>query len=103
MNNYTPIQADWLSKTLAGLIGGALLSFSIIGLFAWFGPSGLSSPLSNAELLWKTQFNMWLSVPIWLLILSFSYLFKSGAQAWFYLLSASFAGYSILAILRGLL
>ncbi|RZM73050.1 hypothetical protein [Pseudoalteromonas rubra] len=103
MKNYTPIQADWLSKTLAGLIGGALLSFSIIGLFAWFGPSGLASSLSDTELLWKTQFNMWLSVPIWLLILSFTYLFRSGVQAWLYLLSASAAGYAILAILRGLL
>ncbi|MCF2909402.1 hypothetical protein L1285_13845 [Pseudoalteromonas sp. DL2-H2.2] len=103
MKNYTPIQADWLSKTLAGLIGGALLSFSIIGLFAWFGPSGLNSSLSGTELLWKTQFNMWLSVPIWLLIISFTYLFRTGAQAWFCLLSASAVGYGVLAILRGLL
>ncbi|MCG7561683.1 hypothetical protein [Pseudoalteromonas sp. McH1-42] len=101
MKNYTPIQPDWLSKTLAGIIGGGLLSFSIVGLFAWFGPSGLASSISDTELLWRTQFNMWLSVPIWLLALSFTYMFRSGARAWFCLLSVSAACFAVLAILRG--
>ncbi|ALU41967.1 hypothetical protein [Pseudoalteromonas rubra] len=97
------IQPDWLSKSLAGVIAGGLLSFSIVGLVAWFGPDGISGPLSNTQLLWKTQFNMWITAPIWLVILSMTYLFKTGRQAWIYLLLTTIMLFALQAGLRSFL
>ena len=72
------LQPDWWTKSLAGFILGFTLALGLVGLFAWFGPGGI-----NADT--KVQFNMWMITPIWLLILSFSFLFKTGLRAIGYL------------------
>jgi len=72
------LQPDWWTKSLAGLILGFTLALGLVGLFAWFGPGGIDADT-------KVQFNMWLITPIWLLILSFSFLFKTGLRAIGYL------------------
>lgn len=72
------LQLDWWTKSLAGLILGFTLALGLVGLFAWFGPGGIDADT-------KVQFNMWLITPIWLLILSFSFMFKTGLRAIGYL------------------
>lgn len=72
------LQPDWWTKSLAGLILGFTLALGLVGLFAWFGPGGIDADT-------KVQFNMWLITPIWLLILSFSFMFKTGLRTIGYL------------------
>ena len=81
---------NWLGKASAGLILGFALALSLSGLWAWLGPGGLMH--SSA----KTQFNMWLMSPIWALVLSFCFLFRSGWRAWFWLGLASAISFGLL-------
>ncbi|MBQ4809712.1 hypothetical protein A7985_04270 [Pseudoalteromonas luteoviolacea] len=101
--NEGKIQPHWWSKTFAGIIAGFLLSIGIVGIFAWLGPDGLTQPISEETRLWKTQFNMWVITPIWLTILSFVYLFRTGVQAWCWLGGLATLTIVIVACLRGLL
>lgn len=87
------IQPHWWLKTFAGLTLGLTLSFALIGMFAWYGPGGIDAPV-------KVQFNMWMISPIWLIILTFSYLFKTGLKAFIYLGSANIMLYSLYFLLR---
>ncbi|TMP35989.1 hypothetical protein [Pseudoalteromonas rubra] len=103
MKSVAPIQPHWLSKSLAGVVAGGLLSFAFVGLIVWFGPDGLNGTLTNSELLWKTQFNMWIIAPVWLVILSLTFLFKTGKQAWGYLLLASAVCFAMQVVFRSML
>ncbi|SFD41448.1 hypothetical protein [Pseudoalteromonas denitrificans] len=87
------IQPDWWSKSIAGIFLGLLLSVGLVGIFAWSGPGGIAAPV-------KVQFNMWLISPIWLLILSFTYMFKTGLRAFICLSSANIVIYLILFAVR---
>ncbi|WKD26081.1 hypothetical protein NDQ71_20035 [Pseudoalteromonas sp. KG3] len=89
------IQPHWWVKTIAGVILGLTLSYAFVAIFAWFGPGGLTATA-------KVQFNMWIIAPIWLLILSLTYLFKTGAKAFIYLLFANLISYGVFFILRWL-
>lgn len=88
-------QADWWSKTLAGIVAGLSLSYGLIALFAWFGPGGIDA--AN-----KVQFNMWMISPLWLTILSLVYLFPTGKRAWSILLLNNALVYAFFFILRSL-
>ncbi len=68
------IKPDLWTKTFAGVIGGFCIAIGVSGLFAWFGPGGISASI-------KGQAVMWMVPPVWMLVLSFSYLFKSGGRA----------------------
>lgn len=92
------IPPDWWSKSLAAVLLGLLLTYGIIGLFAWFGPDNLNQTLSSERTLWRTQFNMWMLPPIWLLIISFSFMFQTGLRAWVSLGTVNLIVYSILMI-----
>jgi hypothetical protein len=92
------IRPDWWSKSLAAVFLGLLLTYGIIALFAWFGPDNLNQTLSSERAMWRTQFNMWMVPPIWLLIISFSYLFQTGLRAWVSLGAVNLIVYSILMI-----
>lgn len=94
--NPAAIKADWWSKSIGGTILGFTLALALAGLFAWFGPGGLTA--SN-----KFQFNMWLVPPIWLLTVSLCFLFQSGRHCWLWLGSANVLAYSLLFIGRSLL
>lgn len=87
------IQPHWWLKTFSGAILGLTLSYAFIAIFAWFGPGGIDATA-------KVQFNMWMIPPIWLLVLSLCYLFKTGVKAFVYLLSANIVVYSLFFILR---
>lgn len=86
------IQPHWWFKTLAGSVLGLTLAYVLVAIFAWYGPGGINAPT-------KVQFNMWLITPIWLLVLSLTYLFKTGIKAITYLGAANAALYSIFFLL----
>ncbi|MEI6894850.1 MAG: hypothetical protein V5789_09525 [Colwellia sp.] len=85
---HEKIQPHWWSKTLAGIFLGLSLSYALVIIFAWYGPGGIDAPA-------KVQFNMWIISPIWLLIFSFTYMFKTGLKAALYLLGANITAYSL--------
>ena len=103
LKHQNKIQPDWWSKSLAGIFLGVLLSYGLIALFAWFGPDNLNDTLSNDRTSWRTQFNMWLVAPIWLTIISFTYLFRTGKQAWLKLGLANVIVYGTWFALRSVL
>lgn len=87
------IQPHWWRKTLIGVFLGLSFAYSIIAIFAWYGPGGIDAPV-------KVQLNMWLVGLIWLLCLPFVYLFKTAGQAFKYLLIANMVGYAVFFALR---
>lgn len=76
------IQRDWLSKALAGVLLGFSLAMTLSGIVAWLGPDGPAA--TN-----KFQWVMWLVSPLWLGVLSFCWLFRSGRHAWLQLGAAN--------------
>lgn len=70
---------NWFGRASAGVILGMSLAIGLSGLMAWFGPGGLTAGGG------KLQFNMWMVSPLWLLILSLVFLFRTGPRAWFWL------------------
>ncbi|WP_317203439.1 hypothetical protein [Janthinobacterium sp.] len=91
-----PIRADWWSKTLAGAVLGWTLALALSGLFAWLGPGGIAAPQ-------KYQFIMWLIAPLWMIIFSLVYLFRTGLRAVFWLAAANLLAYALLFILPPML
>lgn len=89
LHKKPPIQADWWTKTLAGAILGLTLALALSGLFAWFGPGGLVAPQ-------KSQVVMWLITPLWMVIFSFVYLFRTGLRALLWLTGANLIAYTLL-------
>ena len=89
LQKKSPIQADWWTKTCAGAILGLTLALALSGLFAWFGPGGLAAPQ-------KVQFVMWIIAPIWMLIFSLVYLFRTGLRALLWLAGINLIAYAIL-------
>ncbi|MFB2638026.1 hypothetical protein ACE02P_08355 [Shewanella bicestrii] len=87
------LQPDWWTKSLAGLVLGFTLALGLVGLFAWFGPGGIDADT-------KVQVNMWLIAPIWLSVLSFSFLFKTGLRAIGYLGLLNILTYIVLYTFR---
>ncbi|ALO43069.1 hypothetical protein [Pseudoalteromonas phenolica] len=97
------IQPQWWGKTAVGVFLGLALSYGIVALIVWFGPDGINGQLSDQRLFWKTQFNMWIVTPIWMLIVSFIYMFKTTKQAFISLLSANVIIYTVFFGLRSML
>ncbi|WP_394201268.1 hypothetical protein [Shewanella waksmanii] len=86
------IQPHWWQKSIFSTLFGLTLAYGFVAIFAWFGPGGI-----DAEV--KVQFNMWLTALLWLLLLSFSFLFKTGKKTFAYLLLANLATYLTYAML----
>lgn len=87
------IRTDWWSKSIACCLLGLTLSFAIMGLFAWYGPGGIGAVN-------KDQFTMWMVPFIWLIIVAFGFLFKSGRSASLWLGAANLACWGLFALLR---
>ena len=88
-----PIQRDWISKTLAGMVLGAAMAL---------GCSGLFSQLSAADIPFSVrgQLAMWMVPPVWLGVLSGTYFFTNGLRAWLWLGGASALIVGVLMALR---
>ena len=69
-----PIEPDWITKILAGLI----LGFS----FAVGCSEGFMNLTNAAALNAKVQLAMWMVIPIWLTIFGFVFVFRKGLHAW---------------------
>ncbi|MCJ2182069.1 hypothetical protein MTR62_05035 [Novosphingobium sp. 1949] len=67
---------NWLGKASAGLVLGFVLALGLAGLTYWAIGAG------EGALSTKAQFTMWLMAPVWALVLSFCFLFRSGPRAW---------------------
>lgn len=87
-----PIRRDWWSKTVAGLVCGAVLAFAGSGL--------LVVSLADLPLSVRGQLAMWLVPPLWLGVLSGVYFFSSGRRAWLWLGGASVLAAGLLFALR---
>jgi len=96
-------RTQWLWKTLIGVVLGLTLSFGLVGLFAWAGPDNLHSDLSSERLLWKSQMHMWMITPLWMLIVTFSYLFKTAKEAAISLVIGNLCVFGCLFIIKDLL
>lgn len=83
------IQRDWWLRSLAGTALGWTLALALTGLWAWWGPGGITAPN-------KVQFNMWLIAPLWMLALSSVYFVRTGLRALGALLLANGAAYAAL-------
>jgi len=92
-NNTKHIKPHWWRKSIAGLVLGYTLALGLAGLFAWYGPGGIAP--GN-----KTQFNMWIIAPMWMLIFSLSFLFKTGNRALIWLTIANIATFGLLNVTR---
>jgi len=89
-----PIRPDWWSKTFAGVVLGAMLAFALAGIFAWAGPGGITPPD-------KSQFVMWLIAPVWMTVLGFVWLFRTGTLALLWLGGANLLAWGLLFCVRG--
>ena len=87
------VKTDWWTKSFAGCVLGFTLSLALIGLFALVGPGGIDTSS-------KTQFNMWMMAPLWMTVLSFTFLFPSGLRAVAWLGAANTVAYLLLFIIR---
>jgi hypothetical protein len=87
------LSRDWLSKTLAGVIGGFGLAIAASGLLACLTPGALDE--QN-----KFQVAMWLVPPVWIGVMSGSFVFRSGRRAWIGLGGANALGFAMLALTR---
>ena len=79
----------WISKGLAGLVLGLVIGIDVSGLLAWAGPGGIDAP-------GKYMVTMWAVLPVWMLVLAFCFLFRSGWRAWAWLGGAAALVYAAL-------
>jgi hypothetical protein len=87
------LSRDWLSKTLAGVIGGFGLAIVGSGLLACPTPGALDE--QN-----KFQVAMCLVPPVWIGVMSASFMFRTGLRAWVWLGGANALGFAMLALAR---
>ena len=88
------IQGHWWRKTFAGAVLGFTLALALVGIFAWAGPGGISA----AD---KVQFNMWMITPLWLLMFSLVYLFRTGNRALLCMGAANLLSWALLFVVKG--
>lgn len=67
---------DWFGRASAGLILGLAIALGASGLMAE------AMGLKDTYFSLRGQFTMWMMAPVWALILSFCFLFRSGLRAW---------------------
>jgi hypothetical protein len=67
---------NWLGKASAGFLLGLAIAIGISNLLAW------ALSLKDTYFSLPGQFTMWMISPIWCGVLSFCFLFRTGARAW---------------------
>jgi hypothetical protein len=88
-----PIRRDWWAKSLAGALLGLTLALAVGGMFMRYvdGPAMITS-----------QIAMWVVPPVWMAVLSFCFLFRSGLRAWLWLLAANALAWALVWVGRPL-
>lgn len=85
---------DWFGKVSAAALLGFALTLALTCTFAALFSRGDSYFTAQG------QIAMWLVAPIWCLILSFCFLFRSGARAWAWLAVANVVAWAVYAGVR---
>ncbi|MCG0995816.1 hypothetical protein LHT11_11450 [Acetobacter indonesiensis] len=80
----------WMGKASAGLVLGYLLAIGVSGILSRLSPF----PPDMASV----QLNMWLIAPVWLVVLSACFLFRTVLQAWLWLGSLSAVCFLIITV-----
>lgn len=93
MTRAASIERDWLTKTLAGTVGGFGLGIAASALLACLSPGGLAMPN-------KFQVAMWLVPPVWIPVIAGSFMFRSGVRACVWLGAANVAAFALVAACR---
>ncbi|MFT3964561.1 MAG: hypothetical protein QM690_01605 [Sphingobium sp.] len=94
MSHHELTSRDWFGKASAAVVLGFTLTLALTCTFgaifakgdAYFSPQG--------------QVAMWLVSPVWCSILSFCFLFRSGARAWGWLGVANIFAWALYAVAR---
>lgn len=80
----------WLGKVSAAALLGFTLAIALSGILWRYGVAGIA--LSDRPAL--VQLCMWLVAPVWALVLSFCFYFRSGWRAWGWLLAANLIAFA---------
>jgi len=88
---------DWFGKASAAVVLGFTLTLALTCTFAALFSRGDSYFTAQG------QMAMWLSSPIWCVILSFCFFFRSGIQAWTWLAAANLIAWSLYFGIRQLM
>lgn len=94
MSNPQFTSRDWFGKVSAAFIAGFALSIAFTVLFCDL--ADVKDSFFDA----RGQMAMWAVAPIWVGLLSFCFLFRSGARAWSWLLGANLLVWTALVLLR---
>lgn len=89
MSDHELTSRDWFGKASAAVVAGFTLALALTCTFSALFSSGDSYFTSQG------QIAMWLVSPIWGLILSFCFLFRSGARAWAWLVAANIPAWAL--------
>lgn len=87
-----PLSRQWLSKTLAGVLGGLVLALGCSSLFASCAEA-VAPPI-------RAQLTMWVVTPIWLAALGGCFVFQSGRRAWLWLGTSNLVVVSVALAMR---
>lgn len=85
---------DWFGKASAAVVLGFTLTLALTCTFAALFSKGDSYFSAQG------QMAMWLVSPIWCLILSFCFLFRSTARAWAWLAAANILAWALYVAVR---
>lgn len=94
MTNPELTSANWFGKALPALILGFTLSIAVTCLFLAIFSEG------DSYLTAQGQFAMWMVAPIWTMILSFCFFFRTPLRAWGWLTAANIAAWALFAAVR---
>lgn len=87
---------DWFGKVSAAVVLGFTLALALTCAF------GAALSEGDGYFTAQGQVAMWLTAPLWCLVLGFCFFFRSGAQAWGWLASANLPAWALYAALRTL-
>jgi hypothetical protein len=94
MSPFELTSQGWFGKASAAAILGFTLTLALTCTFALLFSQGDSYFTAQG------QMAMWLVSPIWCLILSFCFLFRSGARAWGWLAAANAVAWAVYSCAR---
>lgn len=93
---HTLDKQPWLGKAAAGIVLGFGLALAASGFFVHLSPGEVANDSA------KLQLTMWSLAPGWILVLSFSFLFRTSKRAWLWLGVANLSAFGLLFAMGGL-